>query len=72
MTHCVVAVKLEVKMGSVGTPEQMVRNTLKHGMDVVARLKSPDNCHYDVDRKQAAVNEYGASFNLDRNGPIIR
>ena len=59
-------------MGSVGTPEQMVRNTLKHGMDVMARLKSSDNGHYDMERKQQAVNEYGAAFTLDRSGPIIR
>ena len=63
-----------MKMGSsVGTAaEQMVMNTLKHGMDAMARLKSSDNGHFDTERKHQAASEYGATFTLDRNGPIIR
>ena len=60
-------------MGSVGTSaEHMVMNTLKHSMDAVARLKSSDSGHYDSERKQHGVADYGASFTLDRSGPIIR
>ena len=52
------SVKLEVKLPS--TAEQMVMNMQKHGMDVMARLKSSDTSHYD-DTKLGATSQVSSS-----------
>ena len=58
---------MEVVMPSSGqvtnTADQMVLNTMKHGMDVMTRLKNTDNGgHY----------EEQTVYNMDRPSAIIR
>ena len=78
------AVKLEVVLPNpppVSNPaEQMVMNTMKHGLDVTARLKMNEPATFEDGTKMetgnqvatvAAADYNSGAYNIDRTGSIM-